>query len=129
MGQECGRAPRSLAATTTWPRSRRSWLVDLAPIADPELVSSVTAQTLGMSQQQGYRVDESTPLWLKRKKLLLIFDNCEHVLQTVGPIVAAIVRTAADVRNVVLLKGSMRSGFARTENPLYEMLTAAEKAL
>ena len=74
------------------------WLVDLAPIADPELVSSIIAQTLGMSQQEGHRVDESIPAWLKRKKLLLIFDNCEHVLQTVGPIVAAIVRTAGDVR-------------------------------
>src|SRR5215469_13296782 len=57
------------------------WFVDFAPISDPELVSSVTAQALGMSQQEGRRVDESIPPWLKRKKLLLIFDNCEHVLE------------------------------------------------
>ena len=57
------------------------WFVDFAPISDPELVSSVTAQALGMSQQEGRRVDEAIPPWLKRKKLLLIFDNCEHVLE------------------------------------------------
>jgi predicted ATPase/Tfp pilus assembly protein PilF len=74
------------------------WFVDLAPIADPELVSSVVAQTLGMSQQEGRRVDESIPLWLERKQLLLVFDNCEHVLQTVASIAAAIIRTAPDVR-------------------------------
>jgi predicted ATPase len=76
------------------------WFVDLAPISDPELVSSVIAQALGMSQQTDRRVDESIPLWLKRKKLLLIFDNCEHVVETVAPIVAAILRTAPDVRIV-----------------------------
>jgi predicted ATPase len=74
------------------------WLVDLAPISDPELVSSVTAQALGMSQQADRRVDEAIPAWLKRKKLLLIFDNCEHVVGTVAPIAAAINHTAPDVR-------------------------------
>jgi predicted ATPase len=76
------------------------WFVDFAPIADPELVSSVTAQALGMSQQEGRRVDESIPLWLKRKKLLLIFDNCEHVLETVASLAAAILATAEEVRIV-----------------------------
>jgi predicted ATPase len=74
------------------------WFADLAPISDPELVSSVIAQALGMSQQADRRVDEAIPLWLKRKKLLLIFDNCEHVVETIAPITAAILRTAPDVR-------------------------------
>jgi predicted ATPase len=76
------------------------WFVDFAPISDPELVSSVIAQALGMSQQADRRVDEAIPLWLERKKLLLIFDNCEHVVETVGPIAAAILRTALGVRIV-----------------------------
>jgi predicted ATPase/Tfp pilus assembly protein PilF len=74
------------------------WFVDFAPIADPELVSSVIAQAVGMTQQADRRVDESIPLWLKRKQLLLIFDNCEHVVGTVVPIAAAILRGAPDVR-------------------------------
>jgi predicted ATPase len=74
------------------------WFVDLAPISDPELVSSVTAQALGMNQQADRRVDEAIPAWLKRKKLLLIFDNCEHIRGTVVPIASAILRAAPDVR-------------------------------
>jgi predicted ATPase len=74
------------------------WMVDLAPVGDPELVSSVTAQALGMRQQEGRRVDEAIPEWLERKKLLLIFDNCEHVVGTIVPIAAAILRVAPDVR-------------------------------
>jgi predicted ATPase/class 3 adenylate cyclase len=77
-----------------------AWFVDLAPIGDPELVASVAAQTLGMSQRQGQRVDEALPQWLKRKKLLLIFDNCEHVLETVAALADGILSTAKDVRIV-----------------------------
>ncbi|MBV8148115.1 MAG: hypothetical protein JO092_03390, partial [Candidatus Eremiobacteraeota bacterium] len=73
------------------------WFVDLAPISDPELVSSVTAQALGMTQS-GQRVDEAIPLWLKRKKLLLILDNCEHVVEVVASLANAILATAQEVR-------------------------------
>ena len=76
------------------------WFADFAPITDPELVSSVIAQVLGMSQQEGTRIDESIPPWLKRKKLVLILDNCEHVLEPVAAIAAAIIGTAPEVRIV-----------------------------
>jgi predicted ATPase/class 3 adenylate cyclase len=74
------------------------WFVDLAPISDPELVSSITAQALGVRQQQGRRVDEAIALWLKRKQLLVIFDNCEHVLEPVAQLAASVLMTAPDVR-------------------------------
>ncbi|MGB8909657.1 MAG: adenylate/guanylate cyclase domain-containing protein [Candidatus Cybelea sp.] len=74
------------------------WFVDLAPISDTELVASVTAQALGMSQQQGRRIDEAIPHWLKRKKLLIIFDNCEHVLERVAQLASSILTTAPEVR-------------------------------
>jgi len=76
------------------------WFVDFATIADPELVSSVTAQALGMRQQEGRRVDEAIPAWLERKKLLLIFDNCEHVVEAVALLTDAILARAQDVRIV-----------------------------
>ena len=74
------------------------WLADLAPITDPELVSSVIAKELGMTQAEGRRVDESIPQWLKRKKLLLILDNCEHVLDAVAGVADAVIRSCPDVR-------------------------------
>ncbi|MBV8148110.1 MAG: hypothetical protein JO092_03365, partial [Candidatus Eremiobacteraeota bacterium] len=86
------------------------WFVDFAPISDPELVSSVIAQALGMSQQADRRVDESIPPWLERKKLLLIFDNCEHVVGTVVPIAAAILHTAPDVRILATSRQALAIG-------------------
>ena len=74
------------------------WFVDLAPITDQELVSSVIAKALGMSQQEGRRIDESIPRWLRHKKLVLILDNCEHVIDTVVAITGSILDTAPDIR-------------------------------
>lgn len=74
------------------------WFVDLAPISDPELVSSVVARALGIAQAQGLRVDETVVEWLKRKQLVLIFDNCEHLLETAAHLADAIVRACPDVR-------------------------------
>ena len=74
------------------------WFVDFAAISDPELVPSIIAQVLGMSQQHNRRLDESIPLWLRHKKLLLILDNCEHVLQNVAALAMRIIGTGEDVR-------------------------------
>src|ERR1700694_5215314 len=74
------------------------WFVDLAPLSDPALVASVVAKILGINPPEGVSVDESIPPWLRRKRLLLIFDNCEHLLGAVAVLVDAILKTAPDVR-------------------------------
>jgi len=86
------------------------WFADLAPITDPELVASVIAKVLGVSQVQGRRVDESIPQWLKRKKLLLILDNCEHLIETVANIADSITHHCPDVRMLATSRESLGIG-------------------
>jgi predicted ATPase/class 3 adenylate cyclase len=74
------------------------WFIDFAPITNPELVSSVIAKEIGMPQVEGRRIDDAIPKWLRRKKLLLILDNCEHVLEPVAAIANAVIRSCPDVR-------------------------------
>lgn len=74
------------------------WFADISSITDSELVASVVASVLGIDQIQGQRVGELIPQRLKRKKLLLIIDNCEHLVSAVAALVDAIHRTAPDVR-------------------------------
>jgi predicted ATPase/class 3 adenylate cyclase len=74
------------------------WFADLAPIADTELVASVIAKAIGLSQVEGRRVDESISQWLKRKTSLLILDNCEHLLGAVAAIADVILRSCPNVR-------------------------------
>ena len=61
-----------------------AWLVELAPLTDPELVVQETASVLGVHKFQGNSgvtlLSQLTDA-LAPKKLLLILDNCEHVIE------------------------------------------------
>ena len=74
------------------------WFADLAPIRDSELVSSVIAKSLSISPAEGRRLNEAISDALKRKQLLLILDNCEHVLETTAALADSILAAAPDVR-------------------------------
>ncbi len=74
------------------------WLAELSPITDPQLVGSVIARVLGMSQTERHGTDEAIPQWLRRKQLLLIVDNCEHVLEAVAALTDAILHLCPNVR-------------------------------
>ncbi len=69
-----------LAAEVTDAYRDGVWLVDLAPLADPALVPSAVAQVLGVREEASKPVLETLCGSLKRRQLLLILDNCEHVL-------------------------------------------------
>jgi len=74
------------------------WVADLAAITGSELVSSVVAKALGVSQAQMRAIDESMMQFLKGKQLLLVLDNCEHVLEAVAALADAIHRHCPNVR-------------------------------
>ncbi|MBV8670467.1 MAG: adenylate/guanylate cyclase domain-containing protein, partial [Candidatus Eremiobacteraeota bacterium] len=56
------------------------WVADLSPINEEHSVVSVVAQALSVDQSQGSLNDEAIVTWLRHKQLLLILDNCEHML-------------------------------------------------
>jgi class 3 adenylate cyclase len=74
------------------------WIADLAPITDPELVSSVVAKALGVSQAQARPIEETLTQSLKQKHLLIILDSCEHVLGAAAALADAIHRHCPNVR-------------------------------
>lgn len=74
------------------------WFADFAPISDPELAASDVAKVLGVNQSTDRTVDSSVVQWLRRKQLLLILDNCEHLLEAVAKLADAILHTCPGVR-------------------------------
>ncbi len=70
-----------------------SWWIDLAPLADDAFIASLVATTLGLNQQPSMTPEQSVVDGLKRRQALLVFDNCEHLIDGVAGLVAAI-RTA-----------------------------------
>ena len=59
------------------------WLVDLAPLSEAELVPQAVAQALGVREQPGRPLLETLEDTLRSRKLLLVVDNCEHLVEAV----------------------------------------------
>lgn len=66
-------------------------LVELAPVVAEEAVPSAVATALSITAQPGVSVLESVVLSLERRSILLIVDNCEHVIDTVAGFIATVV--------------------------------------
>jgi len=63
------------------------WLTELASIRDPSLVATTVAQTLGVRERAGAPATESLRAHLKARQVLLILDNCEHLLDSCAQLV------------------------------------------
>ena len=74
------------------------WFVDLAPIRDPLLVPSAAAQVLGVHEEPGKPLTQTLCAHVKDHKLLLILDNCEHLVSACASLADALLRGAAGVR-------------------------------
>ena len=60
------------------------WLVDLAPISDPDLIALAVARALGIRDDPGRPLVETIIDFLRTKSLLLLLDNCEHLIGDVA---------------------------------------------
>jgi predicted ATPase/class 3 adenylate cyclase len=74
-----------------------AWLIELGPIGEPEAVVDVAAATLGVQQHQGRSLAESIVEALRTRQLLVVLDNCEHLLAAASALVDALVRGCAGV--------------------------------
>jgi predicted ATPase/DNA-binding SARP family transcriptional activator len=68
-----------------------AWLVELAAISDPSMVADAISTTLGVQQRQGVGVADRLVEYLRPKRVLLVLDNCEHVIDAMARLVDAIV--------------------------------------
>ena len=74
------------------------WVFELAAVADPASVPDAVAAVLGIVQQPGKNVSESVASALEGRSRLLVFDNCEHVVDSVADLVEAILAASATVK-------------------------------
>jgi predicted ATPase/DNA-binding SARP family transcriptional activator len=86
------------------------WLVELAQITRPELVVPVTATALSIREEPGRPLVDSIIAGLAGRDLLLIVDNCEHVLDAVAELLNALLRGCAELR--ILATSQTRLGLA-----------------
>ena len=75
-----------------------AWLAELALVRDPAQVASVVAVALGVREQPGVPAAEAVTRVLARQQLLLVLDNCEHVIGAAAQLCAGLLAACDDLR-------------------------------
>jgi predicted ATPase len=84
------------------------WFFELAAVTDPSAVPDAVAAVLGIIQQPGKSVSESVAAALEGRVRLLVFDNCEHVLDAAAGLVEAILAHSATVKLLATSREGLR---------------------
>jgi predicted ATPase/class 3 adenylate cyclase/DNA-binding CsgD family transcriptional regulator len=72
--------------------------VDLAPITHPDLVPVTVARALGLPDQPGRSTMDTLLRFVRDRQLLVVLDNCEHLLDPCAALIAALVGAAPRLR-------------------------------
>jgi non-specific serine/threonine protein kinase len=85
-----------------------AWLAELAPAGDPAQVPGVVAAALGVREQPGVPPAEAVARVLARRQLLLVLDNCEHVIGAAAALCARLLQACDDVRVLATSREPLR---------------------
>ncbi|MFI6732508.1 ATP-binding protein [Nonomuraea sp. NPDC050451] len=75
-----------------------TWLVELAPLQDSTLLARTVAVSLGLCDQSARPSAETLANYLRVKRLLLVLDNCEHLLDACAHLASLLLSTTGEVR-------------------------------
>jgi class 3 adenylate cyclase len=97
-----------------------AWLIDLAPLSAPELIAETVASTFRVAAGEMRSATDAVTTCLRQKKLLLILDNCEHLLPGVAQLVATVLQYCPGVTILVTSREllSVRGEYAFRMSPL-----------
>src|SRR6516165_11603252 len=74
------------------------WLAELGPLSDAALVPQVVAAAAGLRDQSERPPLEALAMHLRGKRLLLVLDNCEHLVEVCARIVDLLLRSCPCLR-------------------------------
>ena len=79
-----------------WPDG--TWLVELAGLGEPELLPNAVAAMLGVREQPGRPIRATLGGYLEERQLLLVLDNCEHLLEASAALCHMLLRSCPPAR-------------------------------
>jgi predicted ATPase len=74
------------------------WLVELAPASHPDMVTQLTAEALAIREQPKRSLVKTLADRLRSKRILLVMDNCEHLLDACAKLAGALLKTCFNLR-------------------------------
>ncbi|PWT83837.1 MAG: adenylate/guanylate cyclase domain-containing protein [Acidobacteria bacterium] len=84
------------------------WLVELASLTDASLVPQAVAAVLGIREQPGTALIDTLTLQLKTKELLLVLDNCEHLIEASARLCHSLLAACGNVRVLATSREALR---------------------
>ena len=84
------------------------WFVELAALADPLLVPQSVAIVLGVKEEPGHPVIDALVKYTADKRLLLVLDNCEHLMQASADLATRLLRSSAQIKILASSREPMR---------------------
>ena len=85
-----------------------AWFLDLSPIRDPALVLAEAAQVLAVREEPGRPLLQTLCAHLADRRMLLVLDNCEHLIQPAATLAHALLRAAPGVRIMASSREALR---------------------
>jgi len=77
------------------------WLVELAPVTDPDLIPDQVANVLRLREQPGRSMLDSLVTFLRRKELLLLLDNVEHLVHKSAELTEQLIKNCPKVKILI----------------------------
>jgi predicted ATPase len=84
------------------------FVIELAPVTDPAAVPEAVAAVLGITQQPGMTVADSIAAASQGRERLLMFDNCEHILDAAAELIEVILTQSDTVKILATSREGLR---------------------
>jgi predicted ATPase/DNA-binding winged helix-turn-helix (wHTH) protein len=85
------------------------WAVELAPLSDPDLVPETVATALGVELTSGTTSPQSVAYAVRSRQLMLLLDNCEHVIDAAARMAEALLRVNPAARVIATSREPLRA--------------------
>jgi non-specific serine/threonine protein kinase len=95
------------------------WWVDLVPLTDEALLPQAIAQVLGVRESPTQSLIQSVESFLREKQLLLVLDNCEHLISACAQLAEALLTQCANLR----ILATSREALGITGEVVYQVPT------
>ncbi|HUP70855.1 MAG TPA: tetratricopeptide repeat protein [Acidimicrobiales bacterium] len=87
-----------------------AWLVELAAVTESGSVAAAVASALGVDEQPPRPVEQTLARWARGRNLLVVFDNCEHLIGPCALAAAALLEASAGIAILATSQEALRVG-------------------
>ena len=84
-----------------------AWLVELAPITNPQFIMTTIADTWGLRAGEGASIEDVVTRYLWSRDLLIVIDNCEHLLDAASDAIKFLLDACPNLRVIATSRESL----------------------